>query len=232
MKPSDVADYAKREYRLAESGAYDRELREVTGGGEAGDVLDLGAGPGTWTRLFAEAGTGLSIWHDNSTAFLDLARKHLADLPNAALVLADLAALPYKEHSFDLCFCRLALYHSPDEIQTVREVARVLRPGGVFAIETHTWKRVVRRVPFSWKKPVHLAMPWISLAIGRKPGPTLYQPAGRLRRELLSAGFVVDLWRMREPDVLEVRARIPADRPQDSGSHASSRTGPTSKGRG
>ena len=43
---------------------------------------------------------------------------------------ADAVALPFGEAEFDLVTCRVAPHHFPDCAQFVREMARVLRPGG------------------------------------------------------------------------------------------------------
>ncbi len=47
---------------------------------------------------------------------------------------ADATALPFGPAEFDLVTCRVAPHHFPDCAQFVREVARVLRPGGVAAV--------------------------------------------------------------------------------------------------
>ena len=50
-------------------------------------------------------------------------------------------SLPYRERSFDVVFCFDVLEHVRDLPQVIREVARVLKPGGVFCYETlnRTW---------------------------------------------------------------------------------------------
>ena len=47
---------------------------------------------------------------------------------------ADATALPFAEGEFDLVTCRIAPHHFADCARFVREVARVLRPGGVAAV--------------------------------------------------------------------------------------------------
>lgn len=45
--------------------------------------------------------------------------------------------LPYDDGSFDLVLCTQVLEHVPDPPETVREIRRVLAPGGVALISTH-----------------------------------------------------------------------------------------------
>ncbi len=53
---------------------------------------------------------------------------------NVTFRTADATALPFGDGEFDLVTCRIAPHHFPDCAQFVREVARVLRPGGVAAV--------------------------------------------------------------------------------------------------
>lgn len=47
---------------------------------------------------------------------------------------AEAAALPFVDQTFDLVTCRLAAHHFPDCARFVQESARVLKPGGWFAL--------------------------------------------------------------------------------------------------
>lgn len=42
----------------------------------------------------------------------------------------DVNAIPFEDNSFDLVFCNHVLEHIPDDIHAMREIQRVLRPGG------------------------------------------------------------------------------------------------------
>lgn len=74
---------------------------------------------------------------------LDLAPEMLArtrelaaarSLANIVPVLADAEALPFADGSFDAVTCRIAPHHFLDVRRALREVARVLRPGGRFVV--------------------------------------------------------------------------------------------------
>jgi SAM-dependent methyltransferase len=69
-------------------------------------------------------------------------QRSLAQLPNAAYVSADLEGneamqhmditdVPFKDDAFDLIVCVHVLEHVPDDRRAMREMARVLRPGGM-----------------------------------------------------------------------------------------------------
>lgn len=55
-------------------------------------------------------------------------------LSNVETHLADAENLPFDDQSFDLVTCRLAFHHFPNPRQALAEIARVLKPGGLFGL--------------------------------------------------------------------------------------------------
>ncbi len=55
-------------------------------------------------------------------------------LDNVTTQIADAESLPFDDDTFDLVTCRIAPHHFPNPDTFVSEVARVLRPAGVFAM--------------------------------------------------------------------------------------------------
>jgi SAM-dependent methyltransferase len=104
----------------------------------AGDrVLDVGCGPGNFTRLFARGVTaeGLVVGLDASATMLDRALQE--GVPRCvAYVRGDAAALPFADGAFDAVCCFAALYLIADPFGALDEIARVLAPGGRVAILT------------------------------------------------------------------------------------------------
>jgi SAM-dependent methyltransferase len=101
---------------------------------DGASVLDAGCGAGVpAARLLAERCrvTGLDL----SPAQVALARQLV---PNAAFVVGDLAALPFVDAAFDAVVCFYAIIHVPREEHPVvlRELWRVLRPGGPLLLST------------------------------------------------------------------------------------------------
>ena len=102
---------------------------------EPGDtVLDVGCGPGNFTRRFAEeVGSGLVVGLDASRTMLEQAlRETTAD--NVAYVRADAAALPFRAESFAAVCCFAALYLIEHPLRALAEIVRVLEPGGRVAL--------------------------------------------------------------------------------------------------
>ena len=77
---------------------------------------------------------------DGSAAMLDVARKNLAQFENLEFHPADGLALPLPDASLDAVFANMYLHHCPDPLAAIREMVRILRPGGRLVItdmDTH-----------------------------------------------------------------------------------------------
>ncbi|MEW6667486.1 MAG: class I SAM-dependent methyltransferase [Thermodesulfobacteriota bacterium] len=93
-------------------------------------VLDVGCGNGYTLAKFARAGAR-AMGVDLSYRAVDITRKRMAlgrfDIP---LVQADAEGLPFRDNSFNLVYSLGVLHHSPHVSKAIREIRRVLRPGG------------------------------------------------------------------------------------------------------
>src|SRR5882762_7734951 len=93
-------------------------------------VLEIGCGLGTDGAQFAKAGadyTGVDL----TDAAVELARKHFAVLGlRGDFRTADAENLDFADESFDLVYSHGVLHHTPDTSGAVREIHRVLKPGG------------------------------------------------------------------------------------------------------
>jgi len=100
-------------------------LRELLPG-PGGRTLDLGCGEGRIGRHLRSAGY-LLVGADASPTMVRLAAGH----PDAApAVLADAAALPFRDEAFDLVVAHMCLHDMDQMPQAVAEASRVLTPGG------------------------------------------------------------------------------------------------------
>jgi len=92
-------------------------------------VGDLGCGTGTLTRLLAPFAARV-IGVDRSSEMLEIAGERTAGLPNVDLRQGDFSRLPVEDGVLDIALLSLVLSYLPDPRAALREVGRVLRPGG------------------------------------------------------------------------------------------------------
>ncbi|MEU0582847.1 class I SAM-dependent methyltransferase [Streptomyces sp. NPDC006132] len=114
--------------------AYAAAVAEL--GLRAGDrVLDAGCGTGrALPPLRAAVGpSGVVLGADLTPAMLREAVRAGRDR-DGALLLADVAALPLRPRSLDAVFGAGLISHLPSPAENLRELARVVRPGGVLAL--------------------------------------------------------------------------------------------------
>jgi SAM-dependent methyltransferase len=101
-------------------------------------VLDLGSGAGADVLISARrvAPTGRAIGLDMTDEMLELARSNAAaaGIDNAEFVTGYLEDLPLADASVDVVISNCVINLSHDKAKVLREAARVLRPGGRFAI--------------------------------------------------------------------------------------------------
>ncbi|MMZ52756.1 putative methyltransferase YcgJ [compost metagenome] len=95
-------------------------------------MLDVATGGGHVAKTLSPY-VGHVFATDLTPRMLTRAAEHLRpEHPNIWYVVADAEALPFLDETFDAVTCRIAPHHFPRPEQFVREVARVLKPGGRF----------------------------------------------------------------------------------------------------
>lgn len=152
-------------------------------------VLDCGSGMGYLSMVMGEVSGATVVAADRDLDRLRWAqREQVAALPAAV----DIASLPFADASFDKVLLSEVLEHLPDDVAALRELWRVLRPGGVLAIcVPHA------NYPFWWD-PINASLELVG-ASPMRSGPItgqwtgherLYLPA-ELQRVAERAGFVV-----------------------------------------
>ena len=100
-------------------------------------LLDVGCGPGTITLdLAARVAPGPTIGVDRDAGVLAEAQSLLRsrDISGVEFRTADAYALEFDDAAFDVVHAHQLLQHLSDPVAALREMRRVLRPGGVLAV--------------------------------------------------------------------------------------------------
>jgi SAM-dependent methyltransferase len=96
-------------------------------------ILDVGSGTGSLSFALAARGDHKEIVGiDVGEPFVTFAREHNTD-PRTSFRIADATALPFEDATFDRAVSQLVLQFLPEPLQAVREMKRVVRPGGTVA---------------------------------------------------------------------------------------------------
>ena len=99
-------------------------------------LLDVGCGPGHVLNRLAMIAPGIDATGlDVDAAMIGRARRKAARAGRATdggprFVVADVAAMPFPDASFDVVVSSYAVHHWPDRYAGLAEVMRVLKPGG------------------------------------------------------------------------------------------------------
>ena len=88
---------------------------------------------------------------DNLPAMLDVARKNLDALGigNVELLVGEVTALPLPPRSVDAAFANMVLHHAEDPEAMLREMTRVVKPGGAVVVTDEVAH------PYAWMREEH-----------------------------------------------------------------------------
>lgn len=97
-------------------------------------ILEVGSGLGVLTREVARRFPGARVTGiELAESQLAQAREH--SQPNLKYVKGDATQLPFDEAAFEFVYCRWVLEHLADPLAALKEILRVLKPGGRFFID-------------------------------------------------------------------------------------------------
>jgi SAM-dependent methyltransferase len=181
----DVADSYRRFLASTEFS----EVLAVLGGRVPGaDILDLGAGTGVASNAFGASGARrvVAVEPDPSD---EIGRGAMAR-GGLACEIVDAAGeqLPFADASFDIAYCRAVLHHARDLDRLLAEVARVLRPGGLFlATREHVVRSDAELEAFLAGHPEHVLA-------GSEHAYRLDDYVGAIRRSGLQLTRLIGPW--------------------------------------
>jgi ubiquinone/menaquinone biosynthesis C-methylase UbiE len=145
-----------------------RLVHEGLGARSGERIVDVGCGPGFYVEELAEqvGDEGSVVGVDPSAPMLEVAAGRTAARSNVAFHQGDAAALPLPDGGCDAALCVQVLEYVEDVTAALRELRRVVRPGGRVLVWDVDWRTVswhsadparMRRVLEAWD--AHLTHP-------------------------------------------------------------------------
>jgi ubiquinone/menaquinone biosynthesis C-methylase UbiE len=114
-----------------------RALRERLLAGAGGDVLEIGGGTGLNLPWYGPDVRSLTITEPEPPMLRHLERAVREHRPSATVLRAPAEDLPFDDHAFDVAISTLVLCGVDDQPRALRELRRVLRPGGTLLFIEH-----------------------------------------------------------------------------------------------
>jgi len=114
-----------------------RAMREHLLAGAHGDVLEIGGGTGNNLPYYGPDVRSLTITEPEPAMLRRLERKTREQRPSATVLRAPAEDLPFNDDSFDVAISSLVLCGVDDQPRALRELRRVLRPGGTLLFFEH-----------------------------------------------------------------------------------------------
>jgi ubiquinone/menaquinone biosynthesis C-methylase UbiE len=106
------------------------EMRRSLIAGASGDVLEIGGGTGANLGYYGASVESLTVTEPEPPMLKRLERKAREQSSQATVLRAPAEDLPFEDASFDTVVSTLVLCGVDDQPRVVRELRRVLRPGG------------------------------------------------------------------------------------------------------
>ena len=162
--------------------------------------FDLGCGSGRWARLAAPRVRRLHCV-DASPAALDVARRHLRDVPNCEFHLAQVDRMPFPDNSMDFGYSLGVLHHVPDTRAAIASSVRKLKPGAPFLAYLYyafdnrpPWFRFLWRASDTVRRVVARLPAKVRICVADVIALSVYWPCARMALVLERLGLRAHLW--------------------------------------
>jgi ubiquinone/menaquinone biosynthesis C-methylase UbiE len=136
--------WAGREYEHA---AEEMAIKRLLKGQQFKQAVDVGGGYGRLSKFLTAYADKVTL-AEPSQQQLDIAKIYLKDTPAVERRLLQAADLKMPAGSIDLVLVVRVLHHLPDPLVELKEIARVLKPGGTFILEFANDAHFLNRVRY------------------------------------------------------------------------------------
>ena len=151
-----AAEYAEQFRDEMEKKPFDRKMLDwlIEKAGTLGTICDMGCGPGQIARYLHDRGAEV-CGVDLSAAMVERARSLHPDIPFQQGDMLALTEIADNSYGGVAAFYSIVHIPRPMVIQALRELKRVLRPGGVLLVTFHIGREIIHRDEW-WGKEVSL----------------------------------------------------------------------------
>ena len=111
-------------------------------------ILDCGSGYGFTLRMLLDLTDATVVGLEYQAERIAESQQMLGTSPRLTLVQGDAMALPFADNAFSHVVCSEVLEHLPDDGAAMREIFRVLKPGGLLIVTVPC-----ESFPFGWDPP-------------------------------------------------------------------------------
>ena len=152
LRDDDAAVYSSIARKLSRPVTRPFAKEALSLGVSSGCVLDCGCGPGHLAIHLARLAPGVKVWALDISP--DMVREATANAAAAGVARrivpteGDMRALPFPDGSFDLVTSMFAFHHLPNPRAALREMRRVMKPGGALIVRDFIRPASERRIGF------------------------------------------------------------------------------------
>jgi SAM-dependent methyltransferase len=208
MSRQNYEEYVRAEFhKFLENPSRAHAYLNAVEGMEVQQVLDVGCGAGQELLPFATCLQAQAVGVDvipEAGSIGEQLYKEIAPEADIRFVQAPAEDLPFEDASFDVVICRIALPYT-DNAKTLKEIARVLRPGGMFLLKIHHARFYLRQLS---RSVAHGNLHSCLHAARVLTAGTLYAITGRQPHNRLTGNEVYQtIWMLRR-SLAQVHLRI------------------------
>lgn len=156
-------------------------------------ILDCACGRGFYLNMFRYVSQCTLVGLELDWPVIQKAQQNVGHLPDLLLNNANIYHLPYADNTYDGVILSEILEHIDDDVAGLKEVYRVLKPGGIVAITVPN-----ANYPFWWDPINKTLETLLGTHISRGPLAGIWAnhvrlyTAEQLRESVLAAGFIVE----------------------------------------